>query len=602
MRSKHRRHGEIIVGKTERKRLISVLSVVSKRHWRYRAAILAFIILSAAGLALTFLRCRGATITQLIDILRHGDPFLDSSYPRRAGRATQKLALSGSAAWEMVSAAIDAERDEWARARFNAALACMRWKLGPYYIHTLNADFVGALYPRQPPPKGEWFTSIETFLTARDAPKLLQTFALGDPEASHYIFDALETLAPVALEPLLGALHDEHPYYHFCVTVSLMRVAPGTLPRLRQLSRDKNPDIRARAVWALGLSGRREAVPDLVRALDDSEPVVRWGAAYMLGTIPDPRQVSALVRALAGPDDEVACEAAEALGVIGDSAALAPLEDYARSGKKHAKTTSTSALAGIGEPGAPALLSFLKDPDEEMRVAGANALGELRSPATTGALLEALSDESPNVRYAAADALGYIGTAPAPDALTTLLSDPAPDVRASAARALGRIGAPGAAGLLAPLLKDKSVSVRWAAVDALGKLTELQALDVLIGCLGDPTLAPLACGEIEKSGAAATDSLLKAFSSTDTPAEGRCEIARLLAESGSVNKQVLTAFIDALEDPEVTVRFCADKALKILTRHETIFKPDAPEAERAKGVSRWRRWWQQHKHEFSPKR
>ena len=59
----------------------------------------------------------------------------------------------------------------------------------------------------------------------------------------------------------------------------------------------------------------------------------------------------------------------------------------------------------------------------------------------------------------------------------------------------------------------------------------------------------------------------------------------------------MPTLIYSLTDLDMNVRFCADKALKLLTGHETAYKCDAAETERIKGQEEWRKWWEQTKKE-----
>ncbi len=573
----------------------------AKRHARL-LTFFVFLLAGAAALALVLQSCRGTStakpelqkesarqeIAGLIDALRTADPFIESDFARRAGRNANRLLHAGKPAMDMVSQAAASEEDDFARARLNAVLACARWGFGPYFIFELDPNFVGELYTREAPPKGDWLPSLETFLEARDAPKLVKAFTLNDPHASYYIFDFIEKLAPDALKPLLEALTDKHPYFHFCVTVAIMRLAPHTLTELRELAGDDNPDIRDRAVWALGLSGSSDAVGPLTEALKDEEASVRSSAAYMLAMIPKNSAVEHLIPALEDTDDDVAVMCANALGVIGDDAATEALQAYVRSGKEDAKRWGTSALAGIGPSCAGLLVSLLRDPDEETRLRAANALAELRGKTTIPELTAAASaaEKSPAVRAAAADALGYIGGKRAAEVLMKTLRDSDPEVRSSSAYALGRMRFTRAADSLAGLLEDDDARVRMAAISSLAKLGGTRVLDILVESLSNPELSPLAATGIKSYGASAGPALTEAFQKM--PAQAKCTIARLLAEAGIADG--VPALIDGLADADINVRFCSDKALRIITGHETSYKCDAPLAERAKGQEEWRKW------------
>jgi HEAT repeat protein len=541
-------------------------------------------------------------IAGLIEALLQADSWFEKDYARRAGRIAERLVQAGLPAWRAVCSALDGTGDEFARSRLNAVLACMRWRFSPYTVFLLESQtssrfdqFLGELYTRAAPPKGEWFEKLQKLFDNKDAPALMKSFTDEmNPDASYYIVEFLEKLGEHALKPLLEALlREEHPYAAFCIRISLMRVAPGNLARLREYAADPSEKVRLVAVRALGLSGRKDAVPAIVRALGDESADVRYNAATMLSLIPDRRAVSGLVRALKDKDDEVAYSAARALGIIGDPEATKPLQEYFHSGKESAMESAASALAGIGEQSAQVLMSFLSDPEESVRVEAAAAMSQLRSPSTVPALLKALTDKSLLVRLAAVDALAYTGGRGVPEALRGLLSDADDEMRAEAARALGRLRDEASAEALGAALKDEVVTVRLAAISALGKVGGGRALDILAGSLANPELAPLAAPGIRKYGDSAGPPLLQALAAADP--EARSWIIGLLADLHIM--AAVPALVERLADPDTNTRFCADKALGIITGHETSYKFDAPEAERAEGAKEWRQWWEKHKEE-----
>jgi len=87
---------------------------------------------------------------------------------------------------------------------------------------------------------------------------------------------------------------------------------------------DTNPSTRVQGAYGLSLQGpkAKEAVPDLVKALQSSDALLRAQAALALGAIgPDARDaVPALTTALDDPEWSVRRQSAMALGAIGPDA------------------------------------------------------------------------------------------------------------------------------------------------------------------------------------------------------------------------------------------------------------------------------------------
>ena len=126
-----------------------------------------------------------------------------------------------------------------------------------------------------------------------------------------------------------------------------------------------------------------------------------------------------------------------------------------------------------GDPARDALISRLSDDMPAMRVAAANALGDLGDPAAVTPLLKCLADPAMLVRAAAADALGNIGDGRAVSALGAAVTDKdgyhrgeSLWVRRHYVDALGRIGSKTALPVLLPALDDSDPTVAQAAVDA----------------------------------------------------------------------------------------------------------------------------------------
>jgi HEAT repeat protein len=249
--------------------------------------------------------------------------------------------------------------------------------------------------------------------------------------------------------------------------------------------RSKDPGLRRSAAEALGTKGRA-ALPALSKALSDGDVIVRREVAWSfvrIGTLAQPA-TPALLAALSDNDREVREHAATALGQIGRPAraAIPTLVNMLRSDEEFgARQHAASALGNIGEAGEalPALITALTDPDINVRIVAAEALGKLGSAAAPAAsqLLLVLKDMQTGregVRQQAAFALGKIGMA-TPNIISALCearNDPHRDPRRFAVRALGDLGpdAESAAIEVANALDDDEANVREDAAEALGKI------------------------------------------------------------------------------------------------------------------------------------
>jgi HEAT repeat protein len=163
---------------------------------------------------------------------------------------------------------------------------------------------------------------------------------------------------------------------------SMGRTALG--PLMNQLA-NPNATTRRNAAWAIGEltnmvpGDRAPAVPQLINLLSDSDPWVRMAAARALGEVRDRLASSMLTGTLADSDWRVRRLAAWALNEMKEERAVPALSDL-----------------------------LLRDSRVEVRVAAAEALGEIRSSAALLALQRALNDADASVRSKASWAISEI--------------------------------------------------------------------------------------------------------------------------------------------------------------------------------------------------
>ena len=150
----------------------------------------------------------------------------------------------------------------------------------------------------------------------------------------------------------------------------------------------------------------------------------------------------------------------------------------------HAKTAEgrlavTGELVAIGASAVPVLVKLLDDKDYKVRMAAAEALGQIGAEAAVEPLIRSLGDTSKNVQQVAAEGLTKVGE-PAISALLDALIGKDQLARKWAAEALGNIGDVSVAQQLIARLNDSNIDVQRAAVTALGDLKSKRAIEPLI--------------------------------------------------------------------------------------------------------------------------
>jgi len=160
-------------------------------------------------------------------------------------------------------------------------------------------------------------------------------------------------------------------------------------------------------------------------------------------------------------------------------------------------SSALQVLIAAGRDVVPPLVALLADPNPNLRMHAALALGQLQDPAAQPALIAALDDPDANVRFHAIEA---IGRAPGPEAVEPLsriassgdffLAFPAVDALARADDA--RVGP----SLLSLLSNDL---LRPAVVDALAALGDEECVAPLIGLLnsGEGEVGPVAAALVQ---------------------------------------------------------------------------------------------------------
>ena len=133
------------------------------------------------------------------------------------------------------------------------------------------------------------------------------------------------------------------------------------------------------------------------------------------------------------------------------------------------------ALQNLGNRAAgPVILESLKDPDPEVRLQAAGALGVLENvEGAAGALIDRLTDEDPGVRKLAVFALGRTHDPAAVPALQPALEDPIEDIRWNAALALAVLGDGSGRPVIAQMI-DR------AHLDTIDGITEDQKVDAIV--------------------------------------------------------------------------------------------------------------------------
>ncbi|MGN6301293.1 MAG: HEAT repeat domain-containing protein [Angustibacter sp.] len=217
----------------------------------------------------------------------------------------------------------------------------------------------------------------------------------------------------------------------------------GTIARLTRRLGSRGAVRRARAAELLGLLGEHSPRGELARLLRrDRDPEVRIVAARALGEVGDPASAPALLSAVAGAHAVPMRIIARSLGRLGPGAATALVEAMT-SAEAPARAVAAEILGLGGAVTAVGVLSShaLHDPDDDVRIRCARALGRIGVPSALSVLRRCVEVGEPSaLRAVAARAVGDVGGPEAVRVLRPLLADDEHRVASNAARSLAGVG------------------------------------------------------------------------------------------------------------------------------------------------------------------
>jgi HEAT repeat protein len=255
---------------------------------------------------------------------------------------------------------------------------------------------------------------------------------------------------------------------------------PTPIEVFRKFFKEKQPELRVKAVSQLSGARGAPVVEALLEAAADEDRAVRERAA---GVLEEPRnspdEIAALVRfGLGKAPPEVRVVAVHALAVAGNRAAGA-LRDALSDRQADVVRVAALSLANMGEKAAaPKLSELLTSKEALVRASAVEALAVLLGEDAAGAAVAVLvGDHAAEPRIAAAEALGRRPAVERAEPLGQALASESWSVRVAAARALASfyVDAPSARAAAAPLVKairaETRVRVRTEIGDALFALT-----------------------------------------------------------------------------------------------------------------------------------
>jgi cyclophilin family peptidyl-prolyl cis-trans isomerase/HEAT repeat protein len=185
------------------------------------------------------------------------------------------------------------------------------------------------------------------------------------------------------------------------------------LQKLRAALADADWRVACESALALGAHPHADAVPDLGKALAHPSPHVRRCAAEALAQFKDSKKeaLQLLWNAKSDPSVDVRCSILVARAQLGADGIAADVATAAGDRNPLLRAGAAAAAGAIDDAhGLPLLLQLSRDRDAHVVDVAAHAMKEKQAPEVHERLVEMLADKDNGVRLAAADALKDLAT------------------------------------------------------------------------------------------------------------------------------------------------------------------------------------------------
>lgn len=187
-------------------------------------------------------------------------------------------------------------------------------------------------------------------------------------------------------------------------------VAMQRIAALRPLLRDENEDVRLAAAGAIERLEGLSGFEEVITALKTGDSGARIRAIYALGAIGGEKVVAPLVYCSRRPEDDIRAAAVEVLGNLALPATMPVLLERLSDVSDAVQARAIAALARF--PASAGLIGhlrhFLDKSDGSLEAEAAIALARLGDLAVAGRIADLLASPHASTRQAAATALGLL--------------------------------------------------------------------------------------------------------------------------------------------------------------------------------------------------
>lgn len=209
------------------------------------------------------------------------------------------------------------------------------------------------------------------------------------------------------IKGLISQLGDEDEDVATKAEERLIEIGLPAVDSLIEATENTDPQVRFRAVWALGKIRDPRAYSIILKLTEDPDEAVSYDAVMSLGELGDARAIELLIGLVkrASEDDVLSGAAGSSLSKLG-KLAVSPLVDILHTGSKDARSIAAYSLWSIDDESIiDHLAKLLDDPEDDLRIAGIESLAQMGEEYTAkygnrclGLIETRLSDPDDRVR------------------------------------------------------------------------------------------------------------------------------------------------------------------------------------------------------------
>ena len=279
---------------------------------------------------------------------------------------------------------------------------------------------------------------------------------------------------------LLPHLEDKNPQVRARTIEALGRIGGENLgERIRPLLGDSSEVVRCQAALALWRLDHKQAVPDLISALDGAEGEFLHNLTYALMRLATPECFDVFGELAGEPDPEVRVNAVRGLGNLKDPRALLSVLNLLRDPDQRAVTEAIRALGKTDDKRAVEPLLELLSTCRNMNLLRETitVVGNLGDKQALEEVSDFLHSDSEILRGEAAVSVAKLGRGKVLEDLKELLKDESWYVRAKVAEGLREIGGEEVERVLLVMTADRDRRVQMAAIEAIGYAVNERRID-----------------------------------------------------------------------------------------------------------------------------